>query len=88
MNKKQNRYWKTNDLYVAAFLFGKGATIVGIGASESKATFSFLESFDRFNWHYEFKSGRPIIDARVYALCIQTLKHKAMDALIENHGAH
>jgi hypothetical protein len=88
MNKHQNRYWNTNDLYIAAFLFGKGATIVGIEANDSKATFSFLDSFHRYNWHYEFTSGKPLIDARVYALAIQALKHKAMDALIENNGAH
>jgi len=88
MNKKQNRYWKTSDLYVAAFLYGKGASVVGIEAVESKATFTFLDSFDRYTWHYDFQSGKPLIDARIYALAIQTLKHKAMDALIENHGAY
>jgi hypothetical protein len=83
MNNSQNKYWKTVDLYLAAFLYGRGAIIVGIEAVERKATFSFIDSLDRQNWHEEFRSGTPMIDARIYICAIQTLRQKRLDALME-----
>ena len=86
MNKLINKYWKTRDLYLAAYLFARGAIIVGIQANESKIVFTFLDSLNRQNWMDEFRSGRPLIDARIYVCAIRTLKHKAIDVLMEDHG--
>jgi len=88
MNETKHKYWKTTDLYLAAFLFGKGAVIVGIDAVETRATFTFIDSLSRQSWQDEFRSGRPLIDARVYVIAINTLKHKALEALIQNNGEH
>ena len=87
MNNQKNKYWKTTDLYLAAFLFGRGAIIVGVEAFETKAIFTFIDSLDRQNWNDEFRSGTHLIDARIYICAIQTLRQKRLDALIEqSHG--
>lgn len=83
MSNSKHKYWKTTDLYLAAFLFGKGAIIVGIQASERKAIFTFIDSLDRQNWHDEFRSGTPMVDARIYICALQILRQKRFDALIE-----
>ncbi len=75
------------DLYLAAFLFGKGAIIVGIEAVEKKAIFTFINSLERQEWNNEFRSGTPMIDVRIYICALQILRQKRMDALIEqDHG--
>ena len=86
MNRLISRYWKTGDLYLAAYLFARSGIIVGIQADESKVVFTFLDSLKRQNLMDEFRSGKPLIDARIYTCAIRTLKHKAIDALMEDHG--
>jgi Domain of unknown function (DUF5659) len=87
MNRPPHRqYSKTRDLHLAAYLFARGATIVGVQADERKAVFTFLSSLDLKNWIDEFRSGKAPIDACVFVLSIKTLKHKALDVLMECHG--
>jgi hypothetical protein len=86
MTKPNRRYWKTRDIYLAAYLFTNGATIVGIEADEKKAVFSFLDSFDRENWTEKFHCGDAPVDAQTYVCALKTLKQKAIDALMESNG--
>jgi hypothetical protein len=86
MNKKTGKYWKTTDLYLAAFLFAKGETIVGIEATTKSVVFTFLDPLTCGSFYLLFQAGGPLIDARIYACAIKTLKSKALDSLMECHG--
>jgi hypothetical protein len=88
MTRLSTKYWRTREFYLAAYLFARGAIIVGIHPQNSGVVFTFLDSFDRQSWSDEFKSGKPLIDARTYACAILTLQQKGLDALLEFHGSN
>jgi len=86
MLKTKHEYWKTANLYLAAFLFSKNSIVVGIDATERRAIFSFLDSPERQTWQEEFESGTPMIDVRIYICALETLKQKRLDALMQSDG--
>jgi len=86
MNKSHDRYWRTSDLFLAAYLFGRGAIIAGVQARDHRAVFAFIDSMERQNWHDEFRSGIPMIDARIYIFAMQILRRRRYDAVMESHG--
>jgi hypothetical protein len=83
MSKHVHRYWRTTDLYLAAFLFARGAIVVGIEADQEHAEFSFLDTSERQTWHDEYKSGNPMIDARIYAYAVSDLQIKGRHAIVQ-----
>jgi hypothetical protein len=85
MTKSNDKYWRTTDLYLGAYLFARGAAIAGIEARDSGVAFTFIESWDRQNWNDEFCFGCPLIDARIYVTALRTLQDKS-DAVMERHG--
>jgi hypothetical protein len=80
---KNEKYFKTNSFYPAAFLFAKGAELVNIDRTEgsNKAYFVFLDSPEReallesFNFAPE-NSSEVMVDARKYMVAIKMLKEK------------
>ncbi|MBI1974314.1 MAG: hypothetical protein HYS51_00420 [Candidatus Zambryskibacteria bacterium] len=83
----RDRYWKTRDLFLAAYLFARGATIVGIEANGHEVVFTFIDSLDRQNWHDEYLLlGKPLINVRVYISALETLRQKAIDVLMQSYG--
>lgn len=85
MKQSKDKYWKTTDLYLGAYLFARGSVIAGIEATDAGVAFTFVECFDRQNWHDEFCYGWPLIDARTYVTAIRTLEEKR-DAVMERYG--
>jgi len=88
MTKLLTKYFRTHDFYLAAYLFARGAVIVGIQMQNNGIVFTFLDSLDRQNWFDEYKRGKPFVDARIYACAIGILHEKEFDALLEFHGAN
>ena len=86
MHNNTNRYWRTRDFYVAAYLFARGAVITGIFIENHRPVFSFLDSPDRGDWEDEFRFGKPMIDARVLISAILVLHRKKYDAFMRSHG--
>ena len=85
MNKythSQDKYFRTPSLYVSAFLFAKGLSLVNIDkTSKTKCLFVFLDSPDRelLVQQYSFappKSPDCLVDARELLIALKTLKEK------------
>jgi hypothetical protein len=85
MIKQRERYWKTDDIYAAAYLFSRNCIIVGIEADGSRAVFSFVDSLELTGWLAELKSGRPTVDVRMYICALRILRAKALDTLMHSH---
>jgi len=86
MNRTVSKYWKTRNLYLAAYIYARGEVIVGIEADEHRVVFTFLDSANLQSRHHEFRLGKPLVNARIYSCAISTLKNKAIDSLLECHG--
>jgi hypothetical protein len=87
MSKRSTtKYWKTREIFIAAYLFARQGILVGIHPDENGVTFVFLDTIDRFNCIEEFRFGKPVICPRVYACAIRTLENKRLDALMEYHA--
>jgi len=86
MNKSKDKYWKTCDRYLAAYLFAKGAVMVGIEAHDTTVIFTFIDSLNRQPLVDDFSSGKSLINAKLYAAAVQHLDDKATDALMESYG--
>jgi hypothetical protein len=85
MKNAHDKYWKTTDLYLGAYLFARGAIIAGIEGTVTGIVFTFVECWDRQNWNDEFCFGWPLIDVRTYVSAIRTLQEKA-DIAKERYG--
>ena len=79
----ENKYFKTSNFYLAAFLFAKGLELVNIDrVSDSKRKyFVFIDSPERelSSWIFDFgKEDDPKVmaDARKMIAAIKTLKEK------------
>lgn len=81
-----NRYWRTDDLYLAAFLFAKGVILTGIDISKRRADFAFADSFQRELWHEEYEDGKPMINVHMFAAALETLRQKRIDARMQFDG--
>jgi len=81
-----DKYWRTKNLYLAAFLFGRGAIIVGLELINGRTSYGFIDSLERQTWHDEFRSGTPMIDVRIYIRALQILQEKRYEAMMQQHG--
>jgi hypothetical protein len=84
-NNIERKYWKTGDVYLAAFLFARGVPVIGIAPYHRTIGFSFIDSRDRQTWYEEYKSGKPLVDARIYAVALSTLERHAARALLNSN---
>lgn len=82
MNKNLDRYFRTSNLYAAAFLFAKGLSLVNIDkTSPRKAQFVFEDSPERelLIQQYNFAprdSKDCLVDARQFIFALKTLKER------------
>ncbi len=83
---RHSRYWTTGLLYVASFVFAKGAELVDVRAAHGNVVFVFARTFACQAAIAEFERGKPLIDARLYAYALGQLQQQAEDALLECHG--
>jgi len=88
MPENSNRYWKTGDWYLAAYLFARGAIVVGIEAKEGRPMFSFLDSLERQSLQQEYRAGKPMVDARIYVYALRDLREKGNHAVRQAHEAN
>jgi len=77
-----NKYFRTNNFYLAAFLFAKGLELVNIDRTDTKkCAFVFVETPERdfllgaFNFGKENQSD-VMVDARKLIFAVKTLKDK------------
>lgn len=82
MKTHDQRYWRTSDPYLAAFLFARGAIIVGIQACPGKMTFSFQDSGDRERWCDEYRARRASVNVRIYVAALEMLRRNAVEDLM------
>ena len=87
MNNDSSKYWKTPDIHLAAFLYARGAVIVGIEAVDRKPIYSFIDSADRQAWYSDYHTGSPFIDVRIYVYALRDLQQKSRRAILESHEA-
>lgn len=79
---EDTRYFRTNNFYIAAFLFAKGLELVNIDRTEPKrCQFVFLDISEReaFMQSYNFAKEDSLdasIDARKFVMAIKMLKDK------------
>ena len=81
MTDHSDKYWKTSDIYLAAFLYARGAIIVGVERIEGKSMYSFVDSEDRRLWHTEYHTGNPLVDVRIYVYALRDLFGKSRQSL-------
>ncbi len=81
-DKSDDRYFKTSNFYVAAFLFTKGLELVNIDRTDSRRSeFVFLDTPERerllqnFNYSSE-DSPESMVDVRKFVMAIKQLKDK------------
>jgi hypothetical protein len=86
MTHATDKYWRTSDFYLAAYLFAKGAVITGVRADDGRAAFAFLNSPEMDEWYDEFRFGKPLIDARILIWSISILRKKKYEAFMRSHG--
>jgi len=79
----ENKYFKTSNFYLAAFLFAKGLELVNIDrVSDSKRKyFVFIDSPERELYSGIFDFGkeddpRVMVDSRKMVVAVKTLKEK------------
>ena len=82
-----DKYFRTSDFYLAAYLFARGAIITGINVDTGRAVFAFLDSMELDDWYEEFRFGKPLIDARFLICSISVLQKKKYYAFMR-HGKH
>lgn len=79
---KNDRYYRTSSLYVSAFLFAKGLSLVNIDkTTKSKCQFVFIDTPERESLVQQYSFAPPmspdcLIDARELLLALKTLKEK------------
>jgi hypothetical protein len=81
-----DKYWRTNDFYLATYLFAKGAVITGVHVDDDRTAFAFLSSPEMDTWYDEFRFGKPLIDARFLIWSISILQKKKYEAFMRCHG--
>ena len=82
-----DRYYKTNDRHLAAYLFSTGASLAGVQASDSEVVFSFLASLDLYHRVNIFESGKnAFVDVRLYAQSLDKLDDEVREQLMESHA--
>jgi hypothetical protein len=81
MNDRSDQYWKTPDIYLAAFLYARGAVVVGMEMVDGKPIYSFLDSTDRRTWHTDYHTGTPTIDVRLYVYALRDLLQRSRKSL-------
>ena len=82
-NKKDYRYYRTTNLYLAAYLYTNNLPLVNIDKTDLKnCTFVFEDSSQRENLvsMFMFGKGAPV-DARLYSEAIRELKIKIHDSI-------
>ena len=80
-NTKDHRYYRTSNLYLAAFLFAHNLPISNIDkANPEKCVFIFRDTPEREDLEWRFLFGKEaLVDARLYAQAIRELKIKLHD---------
>ncbi len=87
MISNENRYLKTDSLYLAAYLFVQGADLAGVEALEGTTTFAFIRSVDCEIWAEEFQNSQEaLVDARRYANALEILECERQEALKKSHA--
>jgi hypothetical protein len=88
MRNRDSKYLRTRSLYLAAFLFAKGAELVGLGEfGDGRVTLSFVRSPESEIWACEFKSGRTVsVDARLYLHALKFLSRERQELLMRIHA--
>ena len=77
-----NKYFRTNNFYLATFLFAKGLELVNIDRTEPKrCTFVFIDTSERETLLEVFHYGKEddpesMVDARKLIYASKTLKDK------------
>ena len=84
MTDPSDKYWRTPDIYLAAFLYARGAIIVGVEKIEGKPMYSFVDSAERRLWHTEYHAGKPLVDVRIYVYALRDLLGKSRQSLRQN----
>lgn len=87
-NRNQNKYFRSTNFYLSAFLFAKGLELVNIDkiTDPKRARFVFLDSpkrellLESFNFAKE-DSPEVLIDARKLIVAIKSLKDKLYSPL-------
>jgi hypothetical protein len=88
MTHTNDKYWRTNDFYLAAYLFARGAVITGIHVNDGRAAFAFVDSVEMDDWYDEFRFGNPLIDARILICALSVLRKKKYEAFMRSHGTN
>ncbi len=80
---QNDKYFRLQSFYLAAFLFAKGMELVNVDriSNQRRATFVFLDSPDREDLIESFNFGKEddsavSVDARKLIAAIRTLKEK------------
>lgn len=81
-----NKHWKTDDLYLAAFLFAKGTILTGVDVTKRRADFAFADSFQRELWHEEYEDSKPMVNVHMFVAALETLRRKRLDTRIQFDG--
>jgi hypothetical protein len=80
--KKDYRYYRTSNLYLAAYLYAHNLSLVNIDKTDpKKCTFVFRDSPEREDLASRFMFGKAPVDARLYSEAIRELKIKLHDSI-------
>jgi len=74
---KTYRYFRSSDFYLVAFLFAKGAVLVGIDKTNPKrAIFAFEKSAEMEQEADDYLNNRASVNPKVFMYAIKELKQK------------
>ena len=78
LTSKDDRYFRTPDLYLAAYLFSKNLWLVNIDRTDRKNCFLvFTDTAEREELVLNYRYGKEaLVDARKYAYALRKLKIK------------
>lgn len=81
--KKDYRYYRTSNLYLAAYLYAHNLSLVNIDKTDPKmCTFVFRDSPEREDLASSFMLGKEApVDARLYSDAFRELKIKLHDSI-------
>ncbi len=86
MMSNNSRYWTTKSLPLAAFIFAKGGTMVGVHVNNDQAVFAFVNTLELQAHITEHKCGPALIDARLYNYSLRQLEEQVGAELMEFYG--
>ncbi len=83
-NKKDYRYYRTSNFYLAAYLYAHNLSVVNVDKTNpNKCVFVFEDSPEREDLEWNFLYGKEaLVDAKLYAQAIRDLKTKIRDRLL------